>query len=786
MKPLTLKLWRDLRTMAGQVAAIATIIAAGVMVLIITVSNLDAIRLSTTAFYQQNNFADIFSEARRAPNSLVERANNIDGVSLAESRISTMVRIQVTDFEEPIQGRMISLPDGEQSQLNRVSILQGERPQRGQNQHVVISQPFAQAHNLQPGDRIEAIMNGQLERLTITGIGLSPEFIYQLGPADLLPDYSRFGIFWMNREAMASAFDMTGAFNSISVSLQSGAAQEPVIEQLDQLLEPYGSRGAYHRSEQISHQFIEQEIEQLEVMAILLPVIFLGVAAFLLNVLMTRIIRSQRQPIAILKAFGYHNHEIVRHFLSLTFVIIILGVLVGAVVGTWVAEPVAAIYAEYFRFPEFRFQTQPASIVLAAAIALAAGFIATLRAVYKAAKRAPAEAMRPPVPLSFKKSWLDTPLFRQRFSQPVRIIIRNLMRQPLRAILSVFGIALSGGLLLLGSYMFTAMDHMLDIQYRHLLRMNLEVHFIEPTNETELSTLRAQPGVRYAEGFRQVPIRITHSRQQYRTSLLGFEANSHLRQLNDDPTRQPELPTEGILITDYLADYLGVKPGDNVTVEVLSDTPRTLDITVADIVSEPLGLGAYMERRALNRLLREGPSINGAWIIHDQQEQELLFSRLRDMPQIVSIGQISDAEREIREYLDDTILVTMAVLLLLAGSITFAVVYNNARIIFAERERELATLRVLGLTRGEVSAILVGELAIIVMLSIPLAWLIGTGFSWSLVTGMSTDLFRVPFVMDRFMYAFSAVGVLLAASLSIILILRRLFRLDMMSSLKTE
>lgn len=785
MKTIHRKLLRDFSTLRGQVAAIAVVIGAGVMTLILAVTNLDAITLSQERFYQDHRFAEVFAELKRAPEGVAERARAIPGVNRVETRVQAPVRLEVPGFADPVRGHLSSIPDGRQPALNSLHLREGSLPESGRSDQVAISEPFAEAHGLRAGDELIAIINGRQQRLSISGVALSPEWIYQVGPADLLPDYERFAVLWMNRRALARAFDMDGAFNSLALSLQAGADKAPVIDALDEMLAPYGGIGAHGREDQMSHRFLMEEIQQLRVMAVMLPTIFLGVSAFLLSVLMGRIIRTQRQQVAVLKAFGYSNRDMAIHYGLLTGVIVIIGAVVGVALGGWAAEAMASVYKEYFRFPEMSFRLQPRIILLGVAVAGGAAMLGTFRAVHRAVSLAPAEAMRPPAPETFHQGWLERSRVGQLFDQPTRIIVRNLSRHRFKATLSVIGIGLSASLMLVGGYMFGAMDHMIDTQYRLVQKSDVILHFTEPTPERALGELYHHPGVQFAEGFRNVPVRLVNGRREYRTGIQGMDARPQLRGLIDDHNRSITLPEDGLVLTDFLARHLALKPGDPVEVEIMEGHRRTVTAELAGVVSEPLGVSAYMERRALNRLMREGPAISGAWLLTDATRNQDLYDSLQELPRVAGIGLIGDAERQIREYIGDTVLITMGVLLVLAGSIAFAVVYNNARIAFAERARELATLRVLGFTRGEVSWILIGEIALLTLIAIPVGWLVGTGLAWLFNEAMAIDMFRIPFIIEASTYAFAAIGVLAASALSLLMIARRLHRLDMVSALKT-
>jgi putative ABC transport system permease protein len=785
MLTLNRKLWRDLAMLKGQVAAIAVVIAAGVMTLMIAVSSLDSIRLSMERFYSSHQFGDVYASLSRAPDTLAERLREIPGINLIETRVIAPVRLEVPDFDDPVRGQILSIPDGRQPVLNRLYLRSGTLPESGRADQVVISEPFAQAHGLQAGDRLRVIIRGRYQSLQISGIALSPEFIYQVAPTDILPDYQRYAVMWMNRRALGNAFGMDGAFNNVVASLQADASADEVIERLDIMLAPYGGIGAHDREDVMSHRMLIEEIAQLRVMAVVLPGVFLGVSAFLLSVLMGRIINTQRQQIAVIKAFGYSDRELAWHFALLTAMIVAVGTALGVILGMWTGDAMAALYAEYFRFPETVTRLQARVVVLAVVVSGLAAGLGTFKAVLGAVRLPPAEAMRPPAPAEFHQSWFDRSRFGRWLAQTTRIMLRNLSRSKLKSAMTITGIGLSASLLLLGSYQFNAVSHMIDLQYRKVLMMDVHVTFVEPTSARVMAELKTIPGVQFAEGYRSVPVRLRHGHLSERSSILGLPPDPQLRGLIDARGQSLSLPAEGLFMTTFLADQLALEIGDRVQVDILEGQRRSLDIPLAGLVDESLGLSAYMQRDALNALMREGPALNGAWLMTDAELRPEIYDRLWDAARVAGIGLISEAEDGLREYMDDTVLVMMAILLLLAGSITFALVYNNARIAFAERARELATLRVLGFTRGQVGWVLVGEIALLTLLAIPVGWLLGTLFSWLLSLAFSMDMFRIPFHITHQTYAFAAAGVILASSLSVLLIARRLKRLDMVSALKS-
>ncbi|EWH02444.1 hypothetical protein Q427_08705 [Halomonas sp. BC04] len=778
------KLLRDLLRLKGQALAIAVVIASGVMTLVMSLTVLEALTGSRDRFYASHHYPDLFIDVKRAPLGLLEQLETLDGVSRMEPRVRAPVRLAVTGFDDPVRGVMLSLPDGRQPNLNRLHLLAGSLPEVGRSDQAVVSDAFAEAHGLAPGDTLEAIIDGRKTRLVLSGIARSPEVIYQAAPTDMLPDYHRYATLWMNQRALASAYGMEGAFNQLLVTLQAGADAETLIDELDLILARYGSTGTQTRHDQQSHRFLEEELAQQRAQAAILPTIFLAVSAFLLNVVMARIIQTQRESLAMLKAFGYRNGELARHYGWLAAAIVLLGWAAGVLLGAWSARGLAGIYSDYFRFPEMHFRVPTRSMALALAVAGLAALTGTWHAVWRAVREPPAEAMRPPAPQRFRRTWMERSPLGRALGNESRIILRHLLRHPTKATLSVTGIALSAGLLMMGAYQLSAVDKMLDLQYRQVMRMDIELTFGEVTPARAVGELRHLPGVLAVEAWRRVPVTLSHGHREYRTSLLGMDEQPHLRQVLDARERSQKIPAEGVMLTRFLADYLQAEVGDTLQVAVMEGRRQNLQLTLTALVDEPIGVGAYLQRDTLNALLGEGPAISGAWLLVDGDRQGALNEALNRMPAVAGIGLLAVAERGIRDYMDETILMIALVFVALAASIAFGVVYNNARIAFAERARELATLRVLGYSRTEVARILLGEIALITALAIPLGWLFGTGFSALLNRAFTNDLFRVPMVLTSHAFGFAAAGVIAASAVVAVLVIRRLGRLDMVTALK--
>jgi putative ABC transport system permease protein len=780
------KLIRDLWGMKGQALAIALVISSGVATFIMSRSTLDSLRLTQAVYYRDFRFAEVFASLKRAPESVKPRIAAIEGVQQVQTRVIAAASLDLPGFPDPVTAQIVSVPDHGQPLLNRLFLRRGRMVQSGRDNEVVISDAFAAAHNFQPGDRLSATIRGKRKRLEIVGIALSPEFIYQLQPGAIIPDFRTYGILWMARTPLENANEMEGGFNDLSLELARGASVETVIDQVDDLLARYGGLGAISRKDQMSHRFLSEEFRQLQQMATVFPVIFLSVAAFLLNVVITRLIATQREQVAILKAFGYSTADVVLHYLKFVVLIVLAGVAGGIAFGVWLAQGLVSMYMDFYRFPFVLYQLRPAVAVTAALVTAGAAIAGSVYSVLRAAGVPPAEAMQPAAPPRYRSSILERMGFGRGFAQPTRMIVRNIERRPVKALLSVIGIGFACAILVLGGFYSDCFDYMVAVQFRFAQRDDITLTFVEPTSVKAMFGLQRMPGVGLVEPYRSVPARLRFAHRTYRAGVRGIPAGNTLYRLLDTKLESIEMPPEGVVLTDYLAGILGVRPGDSLTIEVLEGERPVRQVPVVGVVREFIGLSAYMRLDALNRLMREGPSISGVYMTADGPARPRILEELKGMPRVAGASMRENALKNFYEIMARQTLIFAFINTILAATIAVGVVYNTARIALSERNRELASLRVLGFTRGEISYILLGELAVLTLLSIPLGFLLGRALCNIMAAGLQNELFRIPLIVNADTYAFAATVVLVSGLLSGLAVRRKLDHLDLVAVLKSR
>lgn len=786
MHALTRKLIRDLVHLRGQVIAISLVVACGVAVFVTTRTAYDSLLISQATYYADYRFADVFASLKRAPDALVARIAAIPGVASVRTRVVFDVVLDVPGLTEPATGRLVSIPERRVPVLNDLYLRRGRYVEPGRRDEVVVSEAFASANHLEVGDTLGAVLNGRWERLRIVGIVLSPEYVYEIRGTDIFPDNRRFGVLWMSRDAMGPAFNMDGAFNDVVLALAPDANAAEVIARLDRLLDRYGGLGAYGRRDQLSHRFLSDEIAQSRIFGAVLPAIFLGVAAFLLNIVLSRVVSLQRDQIAVLKAFGYTNLTVGLHYGAFALVAVLIGAVAGTGLGLWLGALINRMYVNFYRFPVLRYEVGPTAIGLAVGVAAVAALVGAWSSVRRAVALPPAEAMRPEPPTRFRSGWLERSGLQRWLSPPARMILRNVTRRPARAALSVLGMAFAVAILVLGRYFVDAIRYIADVQFRIVQRDDVTVTFHDPLPARTRHAIQQLPGVLAAEPFRTVAARVRFGHRTRRTGLIGLVPNGRLHRLIDTQLHPLDVPAEGVLLTRKLAEILAVSPGDMLTVEVLEGERPVRSVPVAGVVDELVGLSAYMDIRALHRLMREGGSVSGAFLAVDARVGPRLYSELKQMPAVGGVAIRTVALQSFEDTLAKSMGIFTTVLVVFACVIAVAMVYNAARIALSERGRELASLRVLGFTRGEVAVLLLGEQALLTLLAIPLGWLIGYEICALLAQQYQWELFRLPLVVRSDNYAFAFLIVILAALLSGLVVRRRLDRLDLVEVLKTR
>ena len=786
VSPLDHKLLRDLWRMKGQAFAIGMVIAVGVGMLVMMTGLVTSLNETRAAYYERYRLAGVFAPVTRAPDRMAARLKAIDGVTAVEPRVVGAALIDVADFDLPVQAQAVSLPDLRAPRLNDVFLTNGRMIDSDHTEEILLLEAFAKSHGIRSGDRIDATMNGARRAFHVVGLAQAPEFLYTTAPGELVPDDARFGVIWMSRSALAAAYDMDGAFNEALLSLSRGANEAAVLDAVDRILDPYGGTGAYPLADQVSNTFVSDEIGGLEATALAVPPIFLAVAAFLLYIVINRMVQSEREEIGLMKAFGYTNAEVGTHYFKMVLAIAIGGALAGCLMGIAGGRALIQVYVAYFKFPFLVFQLDPASFVTGVGVSIlsaSAGGLLVLRSVFALT---PATAMRPPAPADYSRTGAIGHALNRFLDQPSRMVLRRITRQPARMAGAMIGIACGMALSVSMITIYAGFDRSIDLTFNVINRSDATVTFTHAASEATIFNLRRMEGVTVVEPVRHVPAVLRNGLATHRGVVSGMSPDAHLNRALDSDLNVIPLNTGGIVLSTALAAKLDIEPGDLLTVEVRTGRQPVLQIPVTGVAESLLGAPAYMDLATLNRALREPNHVSGAYLSIDEAFATDIYAALQDMPMVAGVSLKSQAEAAFQTLMNTGAGAIRYVMGAIAFVITFGIVYNAARIAYAERSRDLASLRVIGFTRGEAAFVLLGELAVVTLVALPIGSVLGYYLSFGIAAGFSSELYQIPAIFDPTSYGFAAMVVLGAAVASGWMVKRDIDRAELVSALKTR
>jgi putative ABC transport system permease protein len=783
MGPLQKKLVRDLWRLRWQVAAIALLIACGVSVAVMAFSAQEALRAAQERYYEETRFADVFATLNRAPLSIAPRLGEIEGVTAVDVRIVKAGLMDVPGLLRPAVARMVSLPQGPGA-LNLIVLKAGRLPDPGRPDEAVALKTFMDAAKVKLGDRLAVTIVGKRMEFTVVGEALSPEYVYVPSPESTMPDDAHQAVFWMNRQALEKAANLGGAFNTVALRLAHGVREAAVLREVDRILAPYGGLRPYGREDQPSNAFVEAELKELQTSASILPPIFLIVAATLVNIVVGRLVDSEREHIGLLKAFGYSDLEAASLYLGLAAAVGLIGAAAGGLLGAELGSAITRLYEDYMRFPVLEPRFHLVAFLGAGLAAIAAALLGSFGAVWRAARLSPAVAMQPQRPAAYRRGWPDR--LASALDQPSRMILRNLERYPVRAGITIVGLAASLTLLVGTQFIFDSLDRIIEHAYYRERHASDYVGFGEIRDARAVSEVRRMPGVIAAEPVRFAPAVIASGGREERLGLTGLDADSRLSApLSRTGARIP-FEGRGVILSEALARRLRVVPGEKVTVEIDEGRRPVLQLPVTAVAEDYSGLAAYVDRRELNRMLAEGDNASTAQLLVASDQRKRFYAAVSAAPMVVGASSRDDTVANWRVVMTGAFRTNLMFYVSFAGAIAFGVAYNMSRVSLQERGRDLATLHVLGFGHGECAYILIGEIAVLALLAIPLGVLGGNGLARGLIALYSRQDLRLPATISLQSYGVAITAFLGAVALASGLTARRIWTLDLVAVLKTR
>lgn len=787
MRPLTRKMFRDLWRMKAQSAAVVALLAIGIGLLVSSLGMQASLGKARDDYYRDQRLSDLQVHLVRAPMRLRERIADLPGVQAVDARVAVPALLELPAVAEQITARLLSIDEPQTTPVNRPWLVRGRWPApESASREVVLNEAFADAHGLNPGDVLQATIRGGQARLRITGIANSPEFVFVSPPGQLFPQPDRYALIWMPRPALEQAADLNGAFNDLVLRVSPGTDLVPLKRALKDLLERYGAQPAQGRDRIPSARFLDQELDQLGTMAGLIPPAFLAVAAFLLNVALTRLVEAERSSIGLLKAFGFRSLEVSAGYVGMALVLVLLGLVLGAVIAQALGWMMADLYLRVYRLPALPFSTTLQSWVIGAGVGLLAGAAGSANAVRRVLKLSAAQALMPPPPPAFQHGWRGTEWLTQQFDALTRVVLRRILGFPRRSLTTIAGVVCALSLLILARQMPIAIEQLLDISFERARRQDFSLTLIEAQDRADWQALRRLPGVLEAEPFRNVAAVFRFGDREANEALVGLPGKPRLERLVDYTGEPVTLRDDGLVVTRGLANQLGARIGDRITIEVTQGQQVRLELPILAIVTVTVGNNAYVEQELLGRLLREPGRIGGVHVRIDTAQRAAFHEAVRGLPGIAGVSDLPRARDSLSRTFSEGVGVMTGIFVGFAVLMAVGIAFATSSVTLAEQRRDLATLQVLGFSRAEASYVLLAEIGVLAVFALPIGVVLGHWFAMQFMAAMATDLFTFPARWEPAGYATAAAIVLASMVGAALLVRREVDAINLVESLKSR
>ncbi|HHV07489.1 MAG TPA: FtsX-like permease family protein [Firmicutes bacterium] len=704
MKALDKRLIRTVMGAKAQYGAVVIIICIGLMILTSLSNTAQNMLVCLDEYYRNYRFADLFADFTAVPVGTVLDLGKLREVETVEPRIVADIRADVGRDLNPTL-RLVSI--GPDQRINRLYVQAGRIPVVSGERGIALLAAFAEANDLTVGDKIDLIIRGESFPVTVTALVDSPEFIYAIKDIkSMLPDNLNFGIGFANLPLMQEVMAMPGQANNAVCLLRPGVDAKAVRDKIQEDFKSRGIKNIVTRGDQISHALIDMEIQQLERMSRAVPTIFLGIAALVIYMLISRLVQADRTAIGILKATGYSNLEVMSHYLKLALMLGLPGAVSGIGAGYLLAGSLVRLFLEYFQLPLLETRLYYGFIffgILSTVLFCGGTGILAARGVLGIA---PAEAMRPQAAPPGKRSLLEklVPKLWARTTFSWKLVLRGIWRNRRRFALATVGVALAYAIIILSLYMFGLWDLLLDKQFGELETYDYAVSFIKPVSSRVITEMRSQARITTIEPFLELPFQVTRGWREQTLLARALPTTTELQRFEDEEGNFIPLPAHGIFLSRGLAESLGVSRGDLVEMSSYVTGGKTHLVPVKAVVTQYLGSGLYMSLEQMERLTGQKETFSGV-ILSSSDDIKRAFQSMGNIESVYSSGDLTDI---FSEYLG-MMITYITVLVFVAGLLGFAILYNTTSVSIAERSREFSSLRVLGFSQKEIFQLVTRE-----------------------------------------------------------------------------
>ncbi|MBE1557074.1 FtsX-like permease family protein [Sporosarcina limicola] len=750
---LNRKLLREWRQLFWQSLLIVVISTIGIGMFIASYKAFLSLEDSYDYTYKKMNFADLQISTTEDPSLEINKIKNIENVGHAEAREIASAAVLIEDKKDlgKIEARVVAI--GDNQQINKVQLLQGEYLSE-RKESILVERHFADAHNINPGDRLT--LSGLSDTLTleVSGIISSPEYLWVAKDrSNVMPSPNEFGVFFVEQDVLNQLGQRISSYDVVIDSDDVEGIKGEVLE----VLGKFQVIDVIEKEEHISYELLKMDLKGFQELAYLFPVLFLSISGFIIFILLTRLVDKQRPIIGTLRSLGYSKRQIKWHYLQFSLILSVIGGITGTIVGSFLGGKVYEIYRERIGLPfsveEDYLYLWLIGIVFSVSIGALAGYFPAR----KAANLLPVEAMRNSLPTKDSKfyKWLMKRIDRYIKRLPITLImlIRNMIRNIFRYGLATFGIAISISLVFTTSGLLDSVKYMLNQQFDVVENYDLSVVLQEPIEGEKFKESLLVDGVENTEGVLDIPVTVSVEGKAIQTMLRGMENDQdqyrvfeNIKWLNLS-SDEIDIPKDGVLISKSVQSKLGIKAGDKILVTSALHKKERL-YTVKGIINLPVGSIIIQNLSELNKdfMGSSEPMVNKALMEVSGNKKEIK-EQMSEMENVMTVHD----NREMRTQLNDFmglfnifILVMFIFAIILATSILFSVIFINV----VERKNEIATLRAFGYSKNQILRMFAIEHSLIAIISVILGIIFGIEGMLSISLFYNNDMLTFPLYIN--------------------------------------
>jgi putative ABC transport system permease protein len=779
VSPLRHKLLRDIRTQRAQFIAVTITIFLGVTMFAASYDSYQNLTASYESTFTDFRFANLTMSGGDVV-GFAEAAGGEDGVESVELRTVADIPLRVGGLK--LLGRVVGMPANTQPAVNQVSVASGSYLSAEEPAAVLVEEHMADHFELTPGSTFEILGTNGWESFTVGGIASSPEYIWPARDRqDLITAPDNFGVAFVGELSARELLGVDGPTEA-TVYYADGADNPKLDERLLAQAAERGATASFTRDEQPSNAALSEDLKGFEELAVFFPAMFLAAAAMATYVMISRMVHAQQPHIGVMLANGFTRRQVLRHYLGYGIVPGLAGAIPGAVAGVLLARVITGFYTEMLSVPTTLIQFYPATLLGGVLFGLVTSLIAAAAPARRAARLAPAEAMRGSAPSGGGRASIPEriapPL--RRLPIPWRMALRGIERNPRRSLFTVLGVVLSLMLVLVSWGMLDTIVRLMDRQFVEIQQEDATVYFTGPVGTSDVEGLQQVPGIASAESVLHSPV-VLSAAGRYETTLITLESGTAMRQFFSEDGSRRSLPDDGLLVGKSLRELVGISEGDLVQL-VLGGT--TVEARVADFIDEPLGTLAYASRAYAENVLGSALPATAALISYDAGvEGQDVRATLVDLENVAAFEDAKALYDTMQRFMI-FFYVFVGVMLVFGGAMAFALIFSAMSVNIAERTREVATLLAVGTERRQISRMITAENMTVALVGIPLGLGIGYLAAKEAMASFSSDLFTFDLYIRPSTLVISALAILVVALLSQWPGLRAIGRLDIAKIVK--